>query len=107
MSTTIRPHFSLSKFGDLLFTRQPLSVDAARHKGLRESLNLNKFADLLFTRQPLCVEAPRHKSLLDGFSSWRARRAAEEELSSLSDRELADIGVNRENIHNAVRGADR
>jgi uncharacterized protein YjiS (DUF1127 family) len=64
---------------------------------------LGKFGELLFTRQTPQVEAERHKGLLDRFKDWRKRRAAEVELSSLSDRGLADIGLNREDIANATR----
>lgn len=65
--------------------------------------SLGKFGDLLFTRQTPMVTAERHKSLLNSLKAWRARRKAEAELVSLSDRELADIGVSRQGIHAAVR----
>jgi uncharacterized protein YjiS (DUF1127 family) len=64
---------------------------------------LGKFGELLFTRQTPQVEAERHKSLLGSFKAWRKRRAAEAELSNLSDRGLADIGLTREDIGNAAR----
>jgi uncharacterized protein YjiS (DUF1127 family) len=66
--------------------------------------NLGKFGDLLFARQTPMVAAERHKGILDSFADWRARRAAKAELSSLSDRELADIGLTRQEIPHAVRG---
>ena len=47
------------------------------------------------------------KSLLDGFRARRAARAAEAELYAFSDRELADIGLNRHSIPAAVRGMAR
>ena len=37
------------------------------------------------------------------FATWRSRRQAIRELSSLSDRELADIGVIRGEIESMVR----
>ena len=64
---------------------------------------LGKFGELLFTRQTPHVEAERHKSLLGGFKAWRQRRAAEAELSNLSDRDLSDIGLTRAEIRKAVR----
>jgi uncharacterized protein YjiS (DUF1127 family) len=65
--------------------------------------SLGKFGELVFTRQTPQVEAERHKSLLDGFKAWRKSRAAEAELANLSDRDLADIGLSRGEIGNAVR----
>lgn len=64
---------------------------------------LGKFGDLLFARQSPMVAAERHKGLLASLAAWRARRAAKAELSSLSDRELADIGITRQDIPAAVR----
>jgi uncharacterized protein YjiS (DUF1127 family) len=64
---------------------------------------LGKFSEMLFTRQPLYTGAPKHSSLLDNFRAWRERRAAIAELSNLSDRDLADIGLTRQEIPNAVR----
>jgi uncharacterized protein YjiS (DUF1127 family) len=65
--------------------------------------SLSKFGELLFARQTPQVSAERHKGLFETFRAWRARRAAESELSNMSDRALADIGVNRDNIKEAVR----
>ncbi|MDE8347151.1 MAG: DUF1127 domain-containing protein [Acidocella sp.] len=64
---------------------------------------LGKFGELLFTRQTPMVAAERHRGLLDSFRAWRERRAAAAELSNLSDRDLADIGLTRQDIPNAVR----
>ncbi len=68
----------------------------------------SKFGDLLFTRQPAVLGAKTHKSLVASLSSrlgaWRERRLAAAELASLSDRELADIGVSRHEIPEVVYG---
>ncbi len=40
--------------------------------------------------------------LVDKFQSWREREAAMTELAAFSDRELADIGVARQEIASAV-----
>ena len=66
-------------------------------------LSLSKFGNLFFTRQTPLVAAERHKGLLNSFKAWRARRAAENELSNLSDRNLSDIGLTRQGIRDAVR----
>jgi uncharacterized protein YjiS (DUF1127 family) len=42
--------------------------------------------------------AERHPSLVSSLTTWRARRAAERELETLSDRALADIGLTRADI---------
>jgi len=49
--------------------------------------------------------AERHSSLKAGFAIWRARRAVEAELESLSDRELDDIGIARCEIWRVAQGA--
>jgi uncharacterized protein YjiS (DUF1127 family) len=63
---------------------------------------LGKFGALLFARQTPMVGAERHQGLLEQFTAWRDRRAATRELSSLSDRELSDIGLTRQEILSAV-----
>ena len=63
---------------------------------------LGKFGGMLFARQRPVAGAPTHQGLLDQFNAWRGRRAAERELSSLSDRDLADIGLSRQDIASAV-----
>jgi len=70
---------------------------------ISDQLSLSKFGALLFARQTPRVEAERHASLLTQLNTWRARRAAETELSGLSDRELADIGLTRQEIPVVVR----
>jgi uncharacterized protein YjiS (DUF1127 family) len=70
---------------------------------MNSRLSLSKFGDLLFARQTPEVAAERHKDMLESFKSWRERRAAERELSRLSERELADIGLTRQGIPEAVR----
>jgi uncharacterized protein YjiS (DUF1127 family) len=70
---------------------------------ISDQRSLGKFGALLFVRQTPLVEAERHPSLLTQFRTWRARRAAEMELSGLSDRELADIGLTRQEIPVVVR----
>ncbi|WP_458093449.1 DUF1127 domain-containing protein [Roseomonas sp. WA12] len=42
--------------------------------------------------------------LVSGFAGWMQRRRAEAELHSLTDRELADIGLTRGEISFALRG---
>ncbi len=66
--------------------------------------SFGKFGELMFTHQRPQAAAERHQGLLDGFKSWRKRRAAQAELESLSDRELSDIGLKRANIREAVKG---
>jgi len=70
---------------------------------ISDQRSLGKVGALLFVRQTPLVEAERHPSLLTQFRTWRARRAAEMELSGLSDRELADIGLTRQEIPVVVR----
>jgi uncharacterized protein YjiS (DUF1127 family) len=65
--------------------------------------SLGKFGELVFSRQTPQVAAERHKGLLDGFKAWRKRRADEAELASLSDRDLADIGLSRGDIGRVAR----
>ena len=70
-------------------------------------LSLGKWGNLLFTRQTPMLNAQTHRSssasLARRFQTWRERRAAAAELSGLSDRELADIGLTRQQIPEAVR----
>jgi len=70
---------------------------------ISDQLGLSKFGALLFSRQTPMVAAERHPSLLTQLSKWHKRRAAEIELSGLSDRELADIGLTRQEIPVVVR----
>jgi uncharacterized protein YjiS (DUF1127 family) len=70
---------------------------------ISDQLSLGKVGAMFFARQLPRVEAERHPNLLQQFSAWRKRRAAESELSSLSDRELADIGLTRQQIPVLVR----
>jgi uncharacterized protein YjiS (DUF1127 family) len=69
-------------------------------------LSLGKFSGLLFGRQTPVRDAETHpgmlSNLIGGFNSWRERRAAVNELSGLSDRELADIGLTRAQISEVV-----
>jgi uncharacterized protein YjiS (DUF1127 family) len=78
MASTINNHFSLSKIGELLFARQTPAVAAETHKGLT-----------------------------GWFTDWRGQREAANELSRLSDRELADIGLTRQEIPAVVRRGKR
>lgn len=77
------------------------------HNQVSGELSLGKFGNLFFTRQTPFQGAGTHPSLLSklatGFKAWRAQRAAAAELSRLSDRELADIGVTRQQIPAVVR----
>ncbi len=41
--------------------------------------------------------------IFDSINSWRRYRRAVSELSSLSNRELDDLGITRGNIRNVVR----
>lgn len=43
-------------------------------------------------------------TLRQNIAKNRARRATERELNALSDRDLADIGIHRADIHDIVRG---
>jgi uncharacterized protein YjiS (DUF1127 family) len=65
---------------------------------------LSRISDLLFIRQTPSVAAETHKSVTSMFAEWRQRRAAAAELSRLSDRDLADIGLTRQDIPTVVRG---
>lgn len=69
---------------------------------IQNSSTFGKVGALLFARQTPMVAAERHSSLLASLKSWRARRAAQTELSNLSDRELADIGVSRQQIPEVI-----
>ena len=71
---------------------------------LSTSSSFSKLSALLFARPRTVVGAERHKTLREAFKAWRALRTAENELYSLSDRDLADIGLTRQEIPNAVRG---
>ena len=64
---------------------------------------LSKFGSLIFARQTPYAAAERHPSLLNSLRSWRERRATTAELSALSDRNLADIGLTRADIPAVVR----
>jgi uncharacterized protein YjiS (DUF1127 family) len=70
---------------------------------ISNQFSLGKISDLIFARQTPFVGAERHNTLIGQIQSWRARRAAEAELSRLSDRELADIGLTRQGIRDAVQ----
>jgi uncharacterized protein YjiS (DUF1127 family) len=61
---------------------------------IRNQATLSRIGSLVFTRQTPLFAAERHPSL----RNWRARRAAAAELDALSDRNLADIGVSRDDI---------
>lgn len=65
------------------------SQDAAIDAALRDSLNRTV---ALFDR------------VRSALAERRARRVAYRELSELNDRELADLGIARADIHNVVRG---
>ncbi len=71
---------------------------------IQNHATLSRIGSLVFARQTPRVAAERHTSLLNSLRSWRERRAAIAELSSLSDRSLADIGLTRGDIPQAVRG---
>ena len=45
------------------------------------------------------------KSISEKFGAWRRYREAVRELSALSDRDLADIGIRRGDIHFVVANA--
>jgi uncharacterized protein YjiS (DUF1127 family) len=45
------------------------------------------------------------KGFTDKFTAWRRYRDAVRELSALSDRDLADIGIRRGDIHFVVANA--
>ena len=78
----------------------------ATHNRFPDQTSLGKFGDLVFARQTPMLKAETHpglfSSLASRFNAWRDRRVAAAELYSLSDRELADIGVNREQIQAVV-----
>ncbi len=63
----------------------------------------SRLSGLLFTRQAGFTDAPRHKTMLGAWAEWRRRRLAAAELNALSDRELADIGVSRQEIPQVAR----
>ncbi len=77
------------------------------HNQVSGALSLGKFSGLFFTRQTPFQGAATHPSMLSkfaaGFKAWRAQREAAAELSRLSDRELADIGVTRQQIPAVIR----
>jgi uncharacterized protein YjiS (DUF1127 family) len=71
------------------------------------SFILGKAGSLLFARQTPMVAAERHPGLLASLKAWRDRRAAQAELTNLSDRELADIGVTRQQIPDVILRGQR
>lgn len=72
--------------------------------------SLGRFGDLLFARQTPMLHAETHRGRLSGraadfqarLQAWRERRKAAAELSRLSDRELEDIGLTRQQIPDIV-----
>ena len=77
MANTTQSFNAFAKFGELFFDRQAPVLGAKTHTGV-------------FT------------SLAQSFNAWRSRRIAAAELSNLTDRELADIGVTRQEIPEVV-----
>lgn len=77
------------------------------HNQVSGALSLGKFGDLIFTRQSAVPDAKTHPSIFSAIAgrlhALRAQRAAAAELAGLSDRELADIGVNRQQIASLTR----
>jgi len=71
---------------------------------IQNQATLSRIGSLVFARQTPRVAAERHASLINSLRSWRERRAAAAELTSLSDRSLADIGLTRGDIARVVRG---
>ncbi len=69
---------------------------------IHNSFTLGKVGAILFARQTPMVAAERHPSVLESIKAWRARRAAQAELNHLSDRELADIGLTRQQIPEVI-----
>lgn len=70
---------------------------------ISEQPALSKLGTMIFSRRSPLVEAERQAGVLVQLMRWRERRAAEAELSALSDRELADIGLTRQEIPVVVR----
>ena len=54
--------------------------------------------------QALASLARRFKAAVPGFEAWRAKRAAYQELMSLDGHMLADIGLDRGEIHSVIYG---
>jgi uncharacterized protein YjiS (DUF1127 family) len=77
------------------------------HNQVSSAMSLGKFGDLIFTRQTPVSGADTHRGLFSAIfgrlQNWRAERAASAELARLSDRELSDIGVSREQIASLTR----
>lgn len=48
---------------------------------------------------PLPSKPSGLRALIAAFRTWRENRVARAELEMLSDRELADIGLNRSDLH--------
>lgn len=71
---------------------------------IKNQATLSRIGSLVFARQTPNVAAERHASLLNNLRRWRDRRTAAEELRSLSDRNLADIGLTRDDIPSVIRG---
>jgi uncharacterized protein YjiS (DUF1127 family) len=83
----------------------PLELAVLQNKQVRimttnihNQSTLSKLSDLLFVRQTPAVAAETHKSAAAWFADWRRSRKAAAELSNLSDRDLADIGLTRQEI---------
>ncbi|WP_298283412.1 DUF1127 domain-containing protein [Acidocella sp.] len=60
--------------------------------------NSAKFGGLFFVPQALRSGSPLRVELANAFRRWRERRSAIAELDSLSERELADIGLSRADL---------
>jgi uncharacterized protein YjiS (DUF1127 family) len=77
------------------------------HNQSSGQLSLGKFSGMFFTRQTRFMDAKTHPGIFSAFlkriNAWRVERAAANELSGLSDRELADIGLTRLDIPTVVR----
>ena len=77
------------------------------HNQVSSAMSLGKFGDLIFTRQTPVSGVKTHESIFSAIvgrlQNWRAERAAAAELAGLSDRELADIGISREQISSLTR----
>jgi uncharacterized protein YjiS (DUF1127 family) len=74
---------------------------------IHNSFTLGKVGAILFARQTPMVAAERHPGVFESLKTWRARRAAQAELTNLSDRELADIGVTRQQIPEVIISGQR
>ncbi|HET9148080.1 MAG TPA: DUF1127 domain-containing protein [Acetobacteraceae bacterium] len=72
---------------------------------LADAISMQDAAINAALRESVTSASSFFASLADAFGAYRERRVAYRELSSLNDRELADLGISRADIRNVVNGS--